>query len=383
MCLRPIKIQPRRYYSDVEVKGKIYTSLKYDGEIYSSSQKYQYYPCGKCIKCRSNQVEAWSIRWKEEIKNSVVDSSYLVTLTYNDQHLPHLNGVSVLRYSDVQKFLKKVRKLQEKIYPKMSKIVYHYCGEYGKQYTKRPHYHMLITGLLLSPEELQSKWIHGHIHVGNDVSDKTIKYVLKYSLKNSLVNQKKSRVEDSDGKYLYHVIGPNQENSGRIAEHSFCSKSIGKCFLTKDIIKQYRANPGLNYLDFDEKKQVFKSRPLPRYYKELIFNPNRYNLRIVNGELIKTTIMRDDDGRPLKEYCPKDEDYFRTTPRYNRLKHLYVQNNQSLKIVYDMVKHHGYNEYLAIYLRSNVHYETNARVNLNNAEKIRLYNQRMQGALLF
>lgn len=90
-------------------------------------------PCGKCIECRLDYARQWAIRCVHESK--MHEKNAFITLTYDDQHLldPKLD------YSDFQKFMKKLRKLQN---DPMGVFV---TGEYGGK-TKRKHWHALIFG---------------------------------------------------------------------------------------------------------------------------------------------------------------------------------------------------------------------------------------------
>ena len=73
----------------------------------------------------------------EEIYSS---SSYFVTLTYDDEHLPHdENGQAVVCKRDVQLWLKRLRKKYG------SGIRYFLNSEYGE--LGRPHYHAIIFNL--------------------------------------------------------------------------------------------------------------------------------------------------------------------------------------------------------------------------------------------
>ena len=86
---------------------------------------------------------------------------WFITLTYDDEHVPGMiintgeimrkvqyawkpgekrpESVQTLLYTDVQKFLKRLRKAYK------SKLRYFIAGEYGEQ-TARPHYHMILYG---------------------------------------------------------------------------------------------------------------------------------------------------------------------------------------------------------------------------------------------
>ena len=91
--------------------------------------------CGKCLECMKAYSSQWAYRCVQEAKK--YKDNCFVTLTYNEEHLP-VGGT--LRRSDLQKFIKRLRK---KIYPQ--KVRFFYCGEYGKR-GKRPHYHIMLFG---------------------------------------------------------------------------------------------------------------------------------------------------------------------------------------------------------------------------------------------
>ena len=120
-------------------------------------------PCGKCLICKENKIEEWVNRWTEQMKVTPENTSYFLTLTYSDENLTYISTpkgeLSTLNYDDVQKFLKRLRKRQTKIEKinnlPISKIVYHGCGEYGKKFTKRPHYHILVTNCIVPPNFLK------------------------------------------------------------------------------------------------------------------------------------------------------------------------------------------------------------------------------------
>lgn len=340
MCFNPVKTLKRRYESAVFLKNKVITSDLWEHVLYNPN-KYAYYPCGKCYECQESKIEAWQIRWKEHLNDSINDSNYLLTLTYKDADLPHLDGQSSLWYPDIQKFFKRLRKAQNK-YTKENnlpdtKITYHGCGEYGTKFTKRPHYHILISNLLIV-DQVEKIWSHGKIHIGDNVTPQTIKYVLKYTLKNSVSYQKKDKITDKNGKYLYHKIAPNQKNAGRISEKTFCSKSIGKNFITPQKIKHYHKNPSHNYLwDNYTKDGKAKLKPLPRYYKELIFNPPKLK---PCGK-----ILRDDHNRPVRLWSPLDEN-FENTPRFRKMLAGYEKEKQQMRKHQDHIKNLGYDQYL-------------------------------------
>lgn len=114
-------------------------------------------PCGKCLACRQQKRKEWSMRMLHELSDH--KDSVFITLTYEGEEY----DLGSLCKHDLQKFFKRLRK---NIKPK--KIRYFACGEYGDT-TQRPHYHSIIFGLSLRPEDqsvIQSSWGLGNVHFG-------------------------------------------------------------------------------------------------------------------------------------------------------------------------------------------------------------------------
>lgn len=100
-------------------------------------------PCGQCLGCKQTRIRSWALRCMHEAR--MWEHNYFVTLTYNDEHLPHDNS---LDYGEFQAFMKKVRHWfgifdwkKKKQWPK-TKVRFFMCGEYGE--IGRPHYHVLL-----------------------------------------------------------------------------------------------------------------------------------------------------------------------------------------------------------------------------------------------
>lgn len=157
-------------------------------------------PCRRCVGCRLDHSKEWANRILLEQKYH--DSSYFVTLTYDDEHLKTGYGVdsstgeivsvhATLVKDDLQKFFKRLR------FATKQKISYFCAGEYGSQ-TYRPHYHCIIFGLKLddlkqikrnfydqpyfvSPT-IEKLWPFG-IHVIGNVTFESAAYVARYTLK--------------------------------------------------------------------------------------------------------------------------------------------------------------------------------------------------------
>lgn len=202
--------------------------------------------CGKCYQCVAKRTSQWSFRIRQEERIS--SSSYFITLTYDTQHVPITkNGYMTLNPEDLQKFFKRLRKLNN------TKIKYYAVGEYGGK-TNRPHYHVIIFNCDI--ETIEKTWKLGGVHYGQ-VSGASIGYCLKYLCK--------------DGRIPMH------RNDDRIKEFGRMSKGLGASYINEKTIK-FHTLP-LTILDrvhlvIDEKKVS-----MPRYYKDKIYN--EYQKRLI------------------------------------------------------------------------------------------------------
>lgn len=180
--------------------------------------------CGHCLGCRLNYSRSWADRMILELDHS--KKAVFVTLTYNDEHVPHTyidytgevlesdDGAKTLRKRDLQLFFKRLRRK----FPN-KEIRFYAAGEYGNwngsfNNSFRPHYHAIIFGLGLDDfhdlivvktnklkqpiytcRELREAWsIYyksldfydpiGFVSVG-DVSWETCAYVARYTMKKS------------------------------------------------------------------------------------------------------------------------------------------------------------------------------------------------------
>ena len=180
-----------------------------DGEPFGDYRiDFQYIPCQQCIGCRMDYSAQWAARCMLEAQ--YYDESWFVTLTYDDDHLPWSNYIKdidmdtgevfearaptpTLRMDDFSAFMKRLRKntgQDLRVYP---------VGEYGSK-TFRPHYHAIIFGLHLEPDQvhvlkqnyrgdylyrsdmIEKCWKFGISSVG-EVSWDTCAYVARYIMK--------------------------------------------------------------------------------------------------------------------------------------------------------------------------------------------------------
>lgn len=185
----------------------------------------------------------------QELK--VSESGWFVTLTYDTSTVPLTdNGFMTLRLSDVQKFMKRLRKAR----PAGAPVVkYYYVGEYGGR-TQRPHYHLIIFNV--HPDEVVKAWSYrkgskrlafGYCHFGQ-VSLASVGYTLKYMCK--------------------PPWAPKHQNDDRVKQFSAMSRGIGLSYLTEAMRVWHEADlTGRVYVPLADGKKA----PLPRYYRNRIY----------------------------------------------------------------------------------------------------------------
>ncbi len=152
-------------------------------------------PCNKCLSCKLAYASQWGIRITHEA--SLHESNSFVTLTYDQESLPdsHLFPGGNLRKTDIQKFLKRLRKNLDRYHN--TKIRYYLCGEYG-EHSQRAHWHLIIFGwdfpdktywrkgkcndVLYRSKQLEELWPFGQSEIGQ-VSNTSANYVAGYVTK--------------------------------------------------------------------------------------------------------------------------------------------------------------------------------------------------------
>jgi len=92
--------------------------------------------CGQCKGCRIDKSKEWAARCVHE--SQMHQENSFVTLTYDQEHLPHDGSLNKEHF---QKFMKRLRRANEK-----KTIRYFHCGEYGER-LERPHYHACLFGI--------------------------------------------------------------------------------------------------------------------------------------------------------------------------------------------------------------------------------------------
>lgn len=143
-------------------------------------------PCGSCIGCRLERSRQWAIRCVHEA--SLYEKNCFITLTYNNDHLPHDKSLNVKHFQD---FMKRLR------WKYGAGIRFFHCGEYGEE-LNRPHYHACIFNFdfpdktlwknerdvkLYRSKSLEDLWENkGYCTIG-DVTFESAAYVARYITK--------------------------------------------------------------------------------------------------------------------------------------------------------------------------------------------------------
>lgn len=105
-------------------------------------------PCGHCVGCSTDISKSWMNRMV--LEKEVSSTSYFLTITYDEEHLP---SDHMLKKNHLDKFIKDIRNYFKNNYD-YDNIRYYACGEYGSK-TARPHYHMIVYNLPLTSLEYE------------------------------------------------------------------------------------------------------------------------------------------------------------------------------------------------------------------------------------
>ena len=185
-------------------------------DIYSDwlLKDYVEIPCGKCIQCRIDYTRTWAIRCYLECLQW--EHNYMITLTYDNEHVPKNGEKLTLQQEDFQKFMKRFRDHWDRkhdwkyIDDNQPGIRYFNAGEYGgsdeytdtkgqkRKGTERPHYHFIAFNCPLYDlkpffrnefnqqvylsAEIEQIWGRGQVTVC-EANWNTCAYVARYILK--------------------------------------------------------------------------------------------------------------------------------------------------------------------------------------------------------
>lgn len=195
-------------------------------------------PCGRCYACVMRRISGWHFRLAIELKYA--KSATFLTLTYDDDHVPVIDGKLSLYKKDLQNFFKRLRYYQDKT--KKNAIRYYAVGEYGSK-TDRPHYHAILFNADYDMCDLS--WDKGNLYFG-EVNDKSIGYVTGY-------------VQKSFYKTWDDIKQP---------PFACMSKYIGVNYLSPSVYNWHKKDlENRCYVNYDGKKIS-----MPRYFKNLIYS---------------------------------------------------------------------------------------------------------------
>lgn len=219
-------------------------------------------PCGQCIGCRIQRSSDWATRCMHEASQH--EANAMVTLTYDDDHVP-LQGQLV--YPHFQDFMKRLR------YHLGTPLRFYMCGEYGET-TDRPHYHAILfgcdflddrlllkrtsAGSLYSSAFLDSVWRRGFCSVG-DVTFDSAAYVARYVVKKVTgpqADEHYTRVDAITGEIYQKVPEFSRMSLGRTK-----GNGIGAGWLDKYSSDVTNTGAVMTYNT---------SRTVPRYYNKML-----------------------------------------------------------------------------------------------------------------
>lgn len=268
-------------------------------------------PCGHCLNCmikKQSQIEF--LAKKELIDNyQAGQSASFVTLTYDDNHVPlNEEGFLTLRRSDMQKFLKRMRRNMEYHNRKRDfKVLY--CGEYGDGShsssktgvsTCRPHFHIVFIGL--SPEEVRfytrKLWNYGLCDIG-PLGAGGIRYLCKYMTKSIPDKDVKQlrEVAKVENPFFYHSVGLGKKwierNLDKIVNDDFCFNVNGKITPFPKYVCQFVSyHTGVDYVpiirkyiyDTDKPKADLEGKKLKDYQFERDFISYKYKVAALRSQ---------------------------------------------------------------------------------------------------
>lgn len=239
--------------------------------------------CGRCIGCRLEYSRNWAIRCLHE--SSLYENNCFITLTYNDENLPH--GASLYK-PDFQDFMKRYRKKYSPL-----KIRFFMCGEYGTnqdltttETIGRPHFHALIFNHdfpkdhrlkdgsldvqhlssnngnpIYTSQTLTKIWGKGHASFG-DLTYESAAYVARYCLKKITGDGEESTGTPSAADHYRRIDPITGEITYLHPEFTTMSRMPGIAY---DWFQKYQSDL---HKDFITHNGV-KMRP-PKYYDKLL-----------------------------------------------------------------------------------------------------------------
>lgn len=277
-------------------------------------------PCNKCAECRAVNRDSWAFRVRVEFAPLVKKGWRIgfITLTYNDESLPHIpkeffkdkahfRPIMCFSRDHIKRYLKDIH---NSLYTRYGlkdedKLRFLICSEFG-EHTQRSHYHALFCYPSVVPDEVMFElaggcWPHGFhfpkkINGGPDghgyehkpfvvdclsaACSYTAKYVckdLKYAEYCELKDFfKHAKIKDEKG---HENVVP----LSRYLNFHTQSKSLGFSFI-KDLDEKTALDYYLYGVPFDGEDRL---RTLPIYLKNKLFFNNYYVYDITGKRLCR------------------------------------------------------------------------------------------------
>lgn len=226
-------------------------------------------PCGKCIGCRLKYSKMWAMRCMDEAQ--MYERNCMLTLTYDDEHMPEDGSLDV---SVFQNFMKRLRKSYG------SGIRYFHCGEYGGR-LGRPHYHALLFNhdfedkvlfsvragnQVYTSAKLDAIWQNGFSLIGS-VTFASAAYVARYVTKKATdVHNRYTYLDEVTGRRMLVDRTTGAVKLDEYVTMSRGSKKLGTGGIGESWYRQYRSD-----LYPEDVKIVngARNRP-PRFYDNLL-----------------------------------------------------------------------------------------------------------------
>lgn len=245
-------------------------------------------PCGQCIGCRLERSRQWAVRIVHEA--SLHKSNSFITLTYNDEFLPH---DSSLNYKHFQDFMKRLRKAVG------VRIRFYMAGEYGTK-LGRPHFHACIFGydfpdklpffkskagqMVYRSQELERVWPFGHSSIG-ELTFESAAYVARYVTK---------KVTGDLAEEHYKIVDPDTgEIFNRVPEFNRMSLKPG---IGQGWYMKYKSDV------YPRDMVLSRGNPCkpPRYYDKLLGRDDLMVLDDVKSDRAFKATERREDSSPRR-----------------------------------------------------------------------------------
>ena len=331
---------------DGVISPKLVFSLKkarqYHQTDTSLDSNFHPLPCGKCAYCQIRKRKDMTVRLAHE--RSLYQDCCFLTLTYNDKNIPTIvdykeekgkrgyrcegsivyggNGLKTLIPSDVQLFMKRLRRHLE-YQPKKLKgirdhiktsIRYFAVGEYGSK-THRPHYHILIFGW--RPSDLR-------IHQYKIKEDGTPYYIYRSSQIEKLWTSGFSTVMNVDygvAKYCaryvtkkFARIGHTPTEEDKIICPEFTLQSVRNGGIGAPWLSKYYKNLANNFVTVRSGDFRISICSVPKYYLNRLRKINQpfwLKLRSEKIEFLSTNPVKYKSKEELQNIVDKELEIYK------------------------------------------------------------------------